>query len=88
MVVFVNGNVIIICAFRALQFVILIVALNMANQSKLTAELLLGYQIPEDPSAMDLKMSKKLLAIQGIVYSSLGDRLPQFIDHCIKLDER
>ena len=73
---------------RALHFIILTTALNMSNQRKSTAELLLGYQIPEDPAAIDLKMSKKLLAIQGIVYSSLGDRLPQFIDHCIKLDER
>lgn len=60
----------------------------MANQRKSTAELLLGYQIPDDPALIDLKMSKKLLAIQGSVYSSLGERLPQFIDQCIKLDER
>lgn len=60
----------------------------MSYQRKSTADLLLGYQIPDDPTAIDLKMSKKLLAIQGIVYSSLADRLPQFIDHCIKMDER
>ena len=62
--------------------------MNMSTQRKLTAELLLGYTIPDDPSAIDLKMSKKLFAIQGIVYASLGDRLPQFIDQCTKLDER
>ena len=73
---------------RALQFVILTTAMNMSTQRKLTAELLLGYTIPDDPSAIDLKMSKKLFAIQGIVYASLGDRLPQFIDQCTKLDER
>ena len=62
--------------------------MSMSNKRKSNAELLLGYQIPDDLSTIDLKISKKLLAIQGSVYSSLGDRLPQFIDQCIKLDER
>ena len=60
----------------------------MNAKRKLASELLFGYTIPEDPSGIDLKMSKKILAMQGIIYGSLGDRLPQFIDHCIKLDER
>ena len=63
--------------------------MNMNYQRKMTAELLLGYSIPEnDPNAIDLKISKKLFAIQGIIYASLGERLPAFIDQCIKLDER
>ncbi len=62
--------------------------MNMKVQRELTAELLLGYAIPDDLSTVDLKMSKKLLAIQGIIYGSLGEKLPQFVDHCIKLEER
>ncbi len=74
--------------FRGLQFAILTIAMNMRTQMKLTAELLLGYSLPDDPNAIDLKMSKKLFAMQGIIYASLGERFPQFIDQCIKLDER
>lgn len=73
---------------RALQFAILTIAMNMRTQMKLTAELLLGYSLPDDPREVELKMSKKLFAIQGIIYASLGERLPQFVDQCIKLDER
>lgn len=62
--------------------------MNMRNQRKMSAELLFDYSIPDDLAAVDLKMSKKLLAISGIIYGSLGERLPQFVDHCIKLDER
>jgi hypothetical protein len=62
--------------------------MNMSTNRKLTSELLLGYSLPDDPNTMDLKMSKKLLAIQGVIFASLGERLPQFIDQCIKLDER
>jgi len=62
--------------------------MNMNTQRKLSSELLLGYSIPDDTNLIDLKMSKKLFAIQGIVYVSLGERLFQFIDQCIKLDER
>lgn len=54
----------------------------------MTSELLLGYTLPDDLTKTDMKISKKLLAILGIVYASLGDRLPQFVDQCIKLDER
>ena len=60
----------------------------MSSQRRTISELLLGYLIPDDPIAIDFKISKKLLAIQGGVYSSLGDRLPQFVDQCIKMDER
>lgn len=73
---------------RALQFIILHIAMNVFNLRKVIADVLLGYQYPTDPSAVDLKVYKKILAILGIIFSSLGDKLPQFIDHCIKLDER
>ena len=76
------------CVFRALQFIILTVAMNMITHRKLVSELLLGYSIPDDLKDVDLKMSKKVLAIQGIVFSSLAERLPQFVDQCVKLDER
>lgn len=73
---------------RALQFAILHVALNMFSLRKIITEMLLGYQIPADESTMDLKIAKKISAIQGIVFASLGEKIPQFIDQCIKLDER
>lgn len=62
--------------------------MNMNTKKKLISELLLGYSLPDDPNTIDLKMSKKILAIQGVVFASLGERLPQFIEQCIKLDER
>ena len=62
--------------------------MNMRYHLKMTAEFLLGYSIPDETLPVDLKISKKSLAIQGIIYASLCEKLPQFIDQCIKLDER
>lgn len=60
----------------------------MSNLRKIVSEMLLGYQFPADLTSVDLKIFKKILAIQGIVFASLGEKIPQFIDQCIKLDER
>lgn len=64
------------------------VAMSMHNQGKLCSEFLLEYTIPEDLSKIDLKIKKKIFVILGSIYASLGDRIPHFVDQCIKLDER
>lgn len=72
---------------RAMQYIILIIGMNMVNSRKLTADLLFGISSSEGSDPADLKISKKLMAIQGSIYAALGEKLPAFVEQCIKLDE-